>query len=167
MRICDRERYVLTTHEINYDTVSKLTSNEIALSGCQLKTYQDASGTYQTSTAAAPSTPITLLSAAHDFGAFVAAALEHAPQGLDAPPVLAASATATFPDICAALSKRLGVEVRYRQSNPGEMEAAYGDFGRHFANMYEFYNEFGFAGDEPVREAAEVSNIYERLLNWI
>lgn len=110
------------------------------------------------STPAAPSTSITLLSAGHDFGAFIAAALAQPPQGIDAPPVLAASATATFPAICSALSKRLGVEVRYRQSAKAEMEQEHGDFGRHFAAMYEFYNEFGFAGSVPLRSPAEVSS---------
>jgi hypothetical protein len=80
-------------------------------------------------------------------------------------PVLAASTTLTFPTITAALSRRLAVPIIYRERPRGEMQRLYGEFGAVFEDMYSYFREWGFAGEEKFVGRQEVCESFP-LLCW-
>jgi hypothetical protein len=110
---------------------------------------------YILSTPQLPSTQLAILASEADFGAFVAPLISREPSPKK--PVLAVSQRLTFPDICAVLSKKIGVEIRYEQAADHDYEAKYGSFGVEFERMYHFYDEFGYCGDTPTVGLDEVS----------
>ncbi|KPI36411.1 uncharacterized protein AB675_2989 [Cyphellophora attinorum] len=112
-----------------------------------LQTSSSDSPHYILSTPQLPSTQLALLASEADFGAFVAPLISRKPSPKT--PVLAVSQRLTFPEICAVLSKQIGVEIKYQQAADRDYEAKYGSFGVEFERMYHFYDEFGYCGDTP------------------
>ena len=106
---------------------------------------------------AAPSTPIDMLATRKDAGLFVAAILQRPPQGINGPPVVASSATLTFDDVCAAMSKATGRKTVYRQGRTGQMAKDFPAFGAVFEEVYELFNDYGLTGNMETLGREEVS----------
>lgn len=74
--------------------------------------------------------------------------------------MLAVSERMDFDSIYKVISKVVGQDIVYRQSAEGDMEQNDPVLGSIFEQMYEFFNEYGFAGDTKMLGRDEVSGLF-------
>ena len=103
-----------------------------------------------------PHVPLSVMTTT-DLGKFVSEILRR-PLDPTHTPVLAASDTVTMPQMAEAIARNTGRKVTYKTIPPPQLEVENPGYGDELADMYAYFEEYGFAGEVKMSTAADVND---------